>query len=227
MRRTFLVQTLLKSFSFLQIHWYILSILLLFLPANPCQAKNPDPLDQLLESIESKVAVTKTVQASFTQKRFLKIFIKPVTFKGKLVLVRPDKLRWENISPVPSVMIFSGDQGLRCNADSEPVHFDLQTDPIMKMVSQQIWAWADSSYSRLKNSYSISLKEAGVILLKPLEEKTATAIKSIEVRFHEKSLQPEEIIIMEPGNDKTIILFSNYILNQSIKDQSFTSCYSD
>lgn len=202
-----------------------LLLLLLFLTVLPCQGGETDPLDLLLEKIETRVAVTKTVQADFSQKRFLKIFIKPVTFQGKLILQRPDKLRWENISPIPSVMIFSADKGIRCNSDAAPVYFDLQTDPIMKMVAQQIWAWADSSYSRLKGQYSIQMLEPTVILLKPQEEKMAAAIESIQVRFHETTLQPEEITIFEPHNDKTVIRFSNYLLNQTIEESRFTTCF--
>ncbi len=204
---------------------HIILFFLLFSATLPAQGQEGSPLQTLLSKIEKKVADTGTVQAAFNQQRFLKIFLKPVTFKGKLILQRPDKLRWENISPIPSVLIFSGAQGIRCNADAKPVHFDLQTDPVMKMVAQQIWAWADSSYNKLQDQYSLKLKEANVIELKPLDEKMAAAIDSIQVRFQDTTLQPEEIIILEPENDKTIISFSNYTLNETIEDQQFTTCF--
>ena len=182
-----------------------------------------EPLDQLLQQVEEKASGTKTVQCSFLQERILTIFSKPVLFRGKMLLSRPDKLRWETIEPIPSALVFSGDMGLRCNDDVPPVRFDLQTDPVMKMVAEQIWTWADGDYERLRNKFNIKLIEEHTIELVPASP-TGQVIQSIKVSFGQETLQPITVEVLENGGDSTRIRFSDYHLNQPVADAWFTTC---
>ena len=140
-------------------------------------------------------------------------------------LVRPGKLRWENIEPIPSVLIFAGEKGLRCNDDAEPVHFELEKDPIMKMVAEQIWTWVDGDYARLQNKYDISLSQERMITLVPRSGEFADIITSVTINFDDHSLQPQTIHIKEVEGDTTTIRFSGYRLNEPVEDNLFTTCY--
>jgi len=184
---------------------------------------NQEQLDQLLQRVEHQASGTRTVQCSFIQERTLTIFSKPVLFKGQMPLSRPDKLRWENLDPIPSALVFSGDKGLRCNDDAPPVHFDLQTDPVMKMVAEQIWTWADGDYERLKNKYRIRLVDDNAIELIPADT-TGNVIQTIRVTFDQKTLQPSTVLVQERGGDSTKISFYDYLLNQPVDDALFTTC---
>jgi len=182
-------------------------------------------LDQLLEKIQQRVSNTKTVQCEFEQERNLSIFAQPILFSGKMALVRPGKLRWENIDPIPSAMIFAGEKGLRCNDDAEPVHFKLEKDPVMKMVADQIWTWVDGDYAKLQNKYAISLVEDFAIRMTPSTGEFANIITSVTVKFDQQSLQPHTIHIQEAEGDSTIIRFSDYRINEPVPEELFTTCY--
>ncbi len=184
---------------------------------------NQKPLDIFLQQVEQEAEDTQTVQCSFIQERTLTIFAKPVIFKGQMQLSRPDKLRWENIDPIPSSLVFSGSRGLRCNDDAPPVHFDLQTDPVMKMVAEQIWTWADGNYEKLKNTFTITLAGESTIELIPAES-GSHVIKMIRVTFNRETLQPDTVLVLEQGGDSTKIRFFDYELNQPIAEDRFTSC---
>lgn len=195
---------------------------------SPCiltasEDKENSQLDNLLQQVEKQAENTQSVQCEFTQERNLTIFAKPVRFTGRMLLSRPDKLRWENIDPIPSALIFSGDKGLRCNDDAPSVQFDLRTDPVMKMVAEQIWTWADGNYEQLKNRYRISLADHASIKLLP-DETADNAIVSITVTFDQKTLHPVTVQVMETGGDSTTINFHDYRLNQPIDDALFTTC---
>jgi len=184
-------------------------------------------LEDILEKIEANVAKTKTIQSRFKQLRFLNIFTKPVSFNGIMVLDRPDKLRWETLSPIPSVMIFNGNNGLRCNSDTKPVHFDLQNDPLMRTVSQQIWTWANSSFRKMGDQYSLNLVAPMTIELTPRNLEIKKSIDSIRIVFQNKTLQPEKIIITETKGDRTELYFSDYILNDQVSPSLFNTCYQE
>ena len=183
------------------------------------------PLDQLLSDIQKKVDTTQTVQCTFEQERNLSIFAQSILFTGKMELSRPDKLRWENLTPIPSVLIFAGDKGMRCNDDAPPVHFELEKDPMMKMVAEQIWTWVDGDYARLLSKYDITLSGAHEIKLIPQKREFADTITSVRVTFDNQSLQPETIHIQETEGDSTTIHFTGYRLNQPVDDTLFSACY--
>ncbi len=209
----------------------ILSLLLVFLcsPALSTAAETTSPgmtpLDTLLSDIQQKVDSTRTVQCTFEQERNLSVFARSIIFTGKMELSRPDKLRWENLSPIPSVLIFAGDKGIRCNDDAPPVHFELEKDPIMKMVAEQIWTWVDGDYARLRNKYDITLKNDREIELVPQGGEFANVITAVRVTFDDQSLQPETIHVLESEGDSTIIRFDAYRLNQPVDERLFTTCY--
>jgi len=206
-------------------HQGIAGMLFLFLTVLTCVAKESfPPLDTLLKEIEQRVANTRTVQARFRQERHLSLFNQPIVFEGMLALSRPHQLRWELTSPIPSVLIFSGNQGMRCSEDMQPRHFDLQTDPVMRMVAQQLWTWADGAYGRLQNEYDITLINSHAIELKPTKQAMRKVVEAVRVVFDQESLQPSRVTVVEADGDTLIITFREYRLNKPIPETLFTKC---
>ncbi|HER62548.1 MAG TPA: outer membrane lipoprotein carrier protein LolA [Desulfobacteraceae bacterium] len=194
-------------------------------PLSADTANDQAQLEQLLSEIRDRVNTTGTVQCTFEQERNLSVFDRPILFTGKMALSRPDKLRWENVSPIPSVLIFTGDRGIRCNDDAPPVYFELEKDPIMNMVAEQIWTWVDGDYARLQSKYDITLKAEREIELVPVTSDPARPIASIRVTFASGNLQPKTIVIHETEGDSTTIHFADYQVNQPVDDKLFTACY--
>lgn len=219
-----------KKTPFLRTSLFASLLLFIFLSTSLCLAtesgsSETTPLDQLLSDIQKRVNTTQTVQCTFEQERNLSIFAQPILFTGKMELSRPDKLRWENLAPIPSVLIFAGDKGMRCNDDAPPVHFELEKDPMMKMVAEQIWTWVDGNYARLRSKYEITLSDKHEIKLIPQSKEFADTVTSVRVAFDSQSLQPETIHIQETEGDSTTIRFTDYRLNQPVDDTLFSACY--
>lgn len=186
---------------------------------------NTTSLKDLIHDIKDKSAALRGLTCDFTQTRTLALFNKPIVFHGNLALIRPDRLRWEFTSPVPSVLILNGDSGMRCNDKMEPIRFDLAKDPIMRMVAEQLWTWLNGDYSKLGNDYTINISGESAIIVTPVNKETSTIIKDISIVFNKKNRQPESVTIREPGGDETSIAFSAYRLSPSIPDSTFTICF--
>ena len=183
-------------------------------------------LDALLLDIQTKSNQFESLTCKFTQERRLSLFNQPVLFHGTLAIIRPDHLRWEFIDPVPSVLIFSGNMGLRCTDNTPPVHFDLASDPIMRMVAEQLWTWLNGNYKKLEDTYTVSLRAPSSLLITPKDHGFAAFIQSIAITFSTESRQPELVEITEPGGDKTIIRFHGFIFNTQLPAATFTQCSS-
>ncbi|GAB4335740.1 MAG: hypothetical protein Kow0089_05600 [Desulfobulbaceae bacterium] len=211
------------------LHWFAVFALGLLLgsPGVSChagEAAGSDDLDTLLAQVRERVGRTATVQCSFEQERALSVFAHPILFTGRMALRRPSRLRWENLTPIPSVLVFAGEKGFRCNDDAPPVHFELDRDPLMRMIAEQLWTWIDGDYAALRDRYEISLSGDHEIRLRPREGGFAGAIQSVTVRFSADTLQPESIVILEPGGDSTTIRFAAYRINEPVDEKLFETC---
>lgn len=182
-------------------------------------------LERFLLHIKEKSEEVSSLHANITQEKKLALFKKPIIFTGKISLDRPDKLRWEFISPVPSVLIFNQTKGMKCELGSKPQHFDLQSDPIMQIVAKQLWTWLDGDFTKLKNDYSLHLIDPQTIKIKPNDISMKKIIEWVSILFDNQSGQPLNIVIVEPGGDSTNIHFSNHQLKPHFSEKEFSQCF--
>lgn len=192
--------------------------------AEEVQSIEKGEVKSLLTRLEEASATMESFEASFVQEKELSLFAETMIFQGRLVVVRPDKLRWEFTDPLSSVLMLTGDKGLRCSGETKPVQFDLKTDPVMRSVAEQLWLWLGGDYSRLEKSFSIEENGENSLLIRPKESAMTEYIEQVTITFEHINMQPERVVIMEPGGDQTRLIFSDYSFNIEPDDQVFTRC---
>lgn len=203
------------------------SVLLAVHSPQPASAAEADELSSFLAEIQAASDQVRSFSSEFVQERRLALFAEPVLFHGSLTVVRPDRLRWEFTSPVPSVLIFSGERGMRCNDKAPPVHFDLGSDPIMHTVAEQLWLWLGGDYSRLNDLYLMEKSGPSSLRITPKDAAVSEYVSAVTITFNKTSRQPEKVEIADPGGDATIISFRSYVLNSNTPDILFTLCGTD
>lgn len=197
---------------------------LLVRSGQPALATESEDLSTFLAEIQAASDQVQSFSSDFIQERRLALFTEPVIFHGSLTVVRPDRLRWEFTAPVPSVLIFRGEQGIRCNDQAPPAHFDLGSDPIMRTVAEQLWLWLGGDYSRLNTLYRMEKSGDSALRITPKEQAMLDYISSIIITFNKTSRQPEKVEIVDPGGDSTVIIFHAYVLNRDIPEGLFSAC---
>lgn len=188
------------------------------------EATTNDGLETFLQKIQDSSDQVRSLSCDFTQEKILTLFANPIFFDGKLYIVRPDRLRWEFTSPVPSTLILNGDEGVRCYDKTAPDKFQLSADPVMKMVARQLWLWLGGDYKRLAQLYKLERQGGSILKIFPEDKETADFITSVTIVFDEKSLQPLKVEIMEPGGDLTRINLHSSVINRPLPEELFTSC---
>jgi outer membrane lipoprotein-sorting protein len=181
-------------------------------------------LESFLTSIRVSSDQVHSFQSAFVQEKQLAMFDRPVLFKGKLSLVRPDRLRWEFTEPVASALIFNENSGLRCSEGVKPVKFSPSEDPVMKVVSEQLWLWLGGDYSSLEGRYRLEMVGEATLLVTPLDEADAAFLTSVLIDFDRTTLQPVQVEITEAGGDLTRLNFRDPIINTSFPPDIFESC---
>jgi outer membrane lipoprotein-sorting protein len=183
-----------------------------------------EPLEDFLDRVESRAAGIASFSCDFRQERNLALFARPVVFSGRLFLVRPDRLRWEFTAPIPSLLILDGNTGRRCGEGSPAGEFDLDRDPVMRLVAEQLRTWTGGDYRRLQDDFVLTLEPGPALLLKPRQAGLGSILNRIVVAFDPDTLQPRRVEIVEEGGDSTVIGFSAYRLNPELPPELFNEC---
>jgi len=121
-------------------------------------------------------------------------------------------------------LIFNGNKGIRCTDNQQPVLFELESDPVMRIVAKQLWSWLNNDYDDLKDQYIIQRSGTSSLTITPADKSSTEFIGSVIITFDEKSYQPKRVVINEPDGDSTHIVFSNYQFDIDLAKSTFTTC---
>ncbi|WP_176761247.1 LolA family protein [Desulforhopalus singaporensis] len=193
----------------------------------PAIAAQRADLDAFLAGLRQHSAEVVSLAGPFTQEKRLAMFDRPVVFTGKLAMARPNRLRWEFIDPVLSVLIFDGETGMRCSDRGDPVVFDMTKDPVMRAVGGQLQLWISGDFAAMEDRYALRLEKPATLVVTPVSEKEKEYIASVVITFAQPSMQPAEVTINEAGGDTTRIVFGEPMVNGALADELFRSCWID
>ena len=84
---------------------------------------------------------TRTLEASFEQRRLLRLFKTEVVSQGKVYFRGPDHLRWELLGSDASVLLVAGKRAQLRIPGQPRRELDLTSDPAMRALVQQIMVW--------------------------------------------------------------------------------------
>ena len=102
--------------------------------------------------------------------------------------------------------------------------FNLEIDPVMRLVAGQLWAWTSGSYRDLEDDFDFKLLPGPVLVFSPVTNGAGSFIREIRVVFDPEFLQPLSVEIHEPGGDRTVISFSAYKRNIDLQATLFNEC---
>ncbi len=189
----------------------------------PAETKlSPPPA--LFTRLEKSAAEVKTLTSDFVQEKHLAMFKTPLVSKGRFNFSKPDQLRWELLSPVASGFVLSGDKGRRWHSRSgRSETFDINREPVMKLVSDQLFAWARADFARLQREYRITLlSESPVSLrLEPLSPATAGFLDHLLITFNPDGRYVRTVEVHEKDRDFTRIRFINTFVNRPLEPDLF------
>ena len=174
--------------------------------------------------IEKTVSAIKAIASEFRQERRLAMLKEPVVSSGRFYYEKPDKLRWEFISPDPSGFFVNGKLAKQWKGkNNTPEAFDLQQNTLMRAIVDQLLAWTKADFAWIEQRYIISvLKENSIVLkLVPRSSQEKKYIDHILVSFEADTHYTNAVDIIEKGGDSTRLTFFNMLINNSPQKELF------
>ncbi len=175
-----------------------------------------------LEDIREKGEFVNSVQAAFTQERYLEMLDEPLISKGLLYLEVPGSLRWEYTGPVRSVLLMENETIRQyVQADSGMVEQKSRGLEGMRIFLQDACMWMKGEFESNPDLVA-EMASDGRILLKPARDNAmAQMIRYIELRLTNTPGVVESVAIYEEEDSYMIIRFHDTKINQDIADEIF------
>lgn len=204
----------------------LLSLVFLLVTGAPLPPANAAPLENaaLFASLEQTAGSVKTLASDFVQEKYLGMFKTVLTSKGRFYFSKPDLLRWELTTPVASGFVLKGEEGRRWHERTGRTEkFKISQEPVMKLVSDQLFAWARADFSWLEEEYRISvLAESPVALrLEPRSKVTAGFLQYLLINFSADGRYVRSVELHEQDGDYTRINFVNTAVNKPLPADLF------
>lgn len=179
-------------------------------------------LKEFKSKVKNTAQNTQTIVSDFTQTKHLFVLDNVITSEGKLVFKAPNLVRWEYVKPYLNVAIFKDDQ-LLINNEGKRQNIDLGSNRMFRSLNSLIVnsikgdmfddAQFDMSYFKYDDSYLVKFV--------PKDKRMKKFIAAFELKFSNATAEVDEIKLVEPNDDYTLITFNNRKLNTKVSDASF------
>jgi Outer membrane lipoprotein carrier protein LolA len=175
----------------------------------------PADLDRVLAGLARSAAGIETLASDFVQEKYLAVFQDALVSGGRFYYRKPDKLRWELRSPLVSGFALDGNRGRRWRGAGEKGEsFDIRQDPVMKVVAEQLLAWARPDFPWLQAHYRMSLEGTAPVRLRldPSFD-TGGMIDHLLIVFAADGSHVQRVELHEKDGDYTRIRFEHTVVN--------------
>lgn len=164
---------------------------------------------ELVRNVDGAKGSISSLSGEFTQRNRVKLFKQEMTSKGRFSFARPRHIKWEYLSPDPSVMTLDGNRATVTTPGAAPQEFDLEHDATMRAIFDQLLVWLGSgSIATASGDYDMEADGATLALTPKASSPVAKAFTRVELRFDPKTWLVRSIRLVEKNGDEKEIGFT-------------------
>jgi outer membrane lipoprotein-sorting protein len=180
------------------------------------------PLDDALRRIERARGDVRSMTADFDQDKVLRLFAESVRSQGRLIVQRPDRLRWEVRTPDASLFLLVGTR-MRYRLPGARGQVEAGATGALGAVLRDLVGFLAGPLADLRDRYRLSLAGTGptVLTAVPAAEPLSRSVRAVRLRFAADERVVEAVTLEEPGGDRSEIRFRNVRLNARIAPSAF------
>jgi outer membrane lipoprotein-sorting protein len=212
--------------------WAVLAALLLGSP-NTCLAvegkDTPAPgssqLREILQRFNTTQESTRSLTASFTEKKNLTLLARPVISTGTFLYSKPTRIKWEYTNPEPRMFLITEDHFLAYY----PAQKRAEEVPLGKLAGRRVFRvfGIGQTAEDLEKFFDISLGDAGpekgtfLLVLTPKRRRVKDRLQLVRFWVDDETYLPRQLEYVEADGDTTTLTFSNIRVNPEISEARF------
>lgn len=183
---------------------------------------SPSEQEQFKAKVQKTAQNTNTIVSDFVQTKHIFVLDNVITSEGKLVFKAPNLVRWEYVKPYLNVAIFKDNQ-LLINNEGKRQNIDLGSNKMFRSLNSLI---VNSIKGDMFDESQFDLDyfkygDGHLVKFIPKDKRMKKFIASFELKFSNATAEVEEVKLIEPNDDYTVITFHNRKLNTEISDAEF------
>ncbi|WP_439557459.1 LolA family protein [Dyadobacter sp.] len=177
--------------------------------------------EKVLAELRKTSQATTSIQAAFTEEKFLAVLKEPERSSGLFYFQQKDKMRWEQKSPSKYVILINGDK-LRIQEGGKEKNVG-QAGRMAAQIKELMIGLVNGDFQQNK-AFAIAClgsEDQYQIVLTPINRRLKNIYSKITMVFPKSSLRLKELVFFEKGGDKSVMKFSAEKFNQPINDSLF------
>lgn len=177
-----------------------------------------DELGDVLAQITRERASLKSLTAKFTQERTMGLLATTITSHGSMILVRPDRLRWE-LAPPDAATYWISPKGLSYAMPHSKGSVPRGSVEAFGAVLTDLLVLLGGDLSGLRARYDLTVKRDGAgleLLAKPKSEDVKKRVKSLKMTAGPELWRVKSFTIEEPSGDDSVITFTDIVRDAPI-----------
>jgi outer membrane lipoprotein carrier protein len=185
-----------------------------------------DPrLKHILEEWDRRQQETRTLVASFIERKDLKLLAKPVVSHGEFYFSRPNRVRWEYSEPDHKIFVITEEM----YTAYYPALKRAEAVPIKKFVGKRLFRFlgVGQKIGDLARYYDFQLapqsdvKGTNLLLLTPRKRTVRDRVAQMKIWVDEATSLPRQLQYVESDGDTTLLTFQNMQSNVEVAESRF------
>lgn len=192
--------------------------------AHGSQAQSFKPVanpEKVLAELRKTSQATTSIQASFTEEKYLAVLKEPEKSSGLFYYQQKDKMRWEQRTPSKYIILINGDK-LRVQEGNKEKNVG-QAGRMAAQIKELMIGLVNGDFQQNKGFSSAVLEDGDQyqIVLTPVNRRLKNIYSKIAMNFSKSSLRLKELSFFEKGGDKSMMKFHQEKFNQPIAETLF------
>jgi outer membrane lipoprotein-sorting protein len=178
---------------------------------------------QIIEKIDQTASAMKGMQCDFVQTKRMKLLSKEMQSKGIMYFKRPNKLRWQYITPYDYTFILNDDK-VQIKSSKSTKNIDVQGNKMFRQITNIILNSVTGGSLKSSSDFNVEVyKKDNTYFAKlfPKKKELKQLYQVIEIYFDSALTMVNSVRMVEKTGDETRVNLINTKLNIAVDDKMF------
>lgn len=178
------------------------------------------------DAVKAKITASskniQSMQATFTQEKFMSVLSKKITSKGSFYFKKENLVRWEYTEPFKYIIVLSGAK-VQIKDDKKVSEYDMSSNKSFKQINDMMIQLVQGNVlnsTQYKITY-FDVQGQYMVQLVPIDKKLKSMFSSIQLYFDKTTYDVVSFKMIEVNADYTLVKFNNKKQNITVDASKF------
>jgi outer membrane lipoprotein-sorting protein len=175
------------------------------------------------QKMQGQSQLINSMESNFTQEKYLSVMSEKIITKGHFNFKKVNMLRWEYTDPYKYVIAINKDK-MFIKDNNKVTKYDINSNKMFKSINEMMVNTVQGNLLNNKDYKPAFYENEKIYLveLTPVQKAAKDFLKNIYLYIDKTDYVVVKVKLTEPGDDYTIIDFTDRKTNQPIADEKFT-----